>query len=194
MITDISVTQDKILMDVYKHIDLPVGTIIMNAGTSLTSFGTAFLLCDGTLLVQSTYQELYNVIGNKYDTAAPGGYFKLPDLVDRFPMGLPIVGGSALTSNPDTLYANTTTRQGGNSVIKGTQFLHGHTSVSPALTGINAIFLQTKGYNAPPRCSSNVRTRAYANTETTTSNAPHLPPYYPLNYFIYTGKDAIGQV
>ena len=187
----ISVTGDKVLINGYKHIDLPIGTIIMNAGNNgSTSFGSAFLLCDGTLLEQSAYQELYNVIGNKYDTAATGGYFRLPNFVDRFPMGLQNVGGSALTATDP--YAATTTRQGGNTTIQQNQFFHGHTSVSPTITGINAIYLVTKGYNAPPRLASNVLTQPYEDTETTISSSSHDPPYYTLNYFIYTGKGVIG--
>jgi len=192
MITDISVTQDKVLMDTYKHIDLPVGTIIMNAGNNGgTSFGDAFLLCDGSSKSTFAYGELHNIIGTKYGTTGIG-FFNLPNFVDRFPMGLPIVSGSTLTTNPDTLYANPSLRQGGNATIQGSQFLHGHTSVSPTITGVSEFYTVDKCDNDSPQMDAWSKSVNYSNTTTTTSNTPHLPPYYTLNYFIYTGKGVIG--
>jgi microcystin-dependent protein len=191
MITDISVTQDKVLMDTYKHIDLPVGTIIMNAGNNGgTSFGTAFLLCDGSSKLVSAYPELSAVLNFKYGGSSGSGSFNVPNFVDRFPMGLPSVGASTLTATDP--YANSSLRQGGNEVIQSTQFPHSHSSVSPTITGISVAFIIDKGDEGPPRISVETAYVYYSDFATTTSNAPHLPPYYKLNYFIYTGKDVIG--
>jgi microcystin-dependent protein len=193
MITDISVTQDKVLMDTYKHIDLPVGTIIMNAGNNgSTSFGDAFLLCNGASVSDASYNELSIVIGTIYGTIG-AGFFNLPNFVDRFPMGLPSVGATRLVADDPS--KNTTTRQGGNLVIQSNQFVHRHLSSSPGITAITS--LNTRGDMDDDSISGtfNVYNQSTSiGNQTITLSPPlnNLPPYYTLNYFIYTGKGVIG--
>jgi microcystin-dependent protein len=52
-----------------------------------------WLLCDGTEHSQSTYTELYQIIGNIYGAAGPG-LFRVPDLRGRFPLGKDNMGGT----------------------------------------------------------------------------------------------------
>ena len=192
MLNEISVTRDKVLIDGYKHIDLPIGTIIMNAGNNgSTSFGSAFLLCDGRSLSDASYNELYIVIGKKYNLNAPNGFFNLPNFVDRFPMGLMSVDASALPDNRD-ISSNSITRQGGNSVIQSSQFLHGHAGVTPFISGVNDIFLEGNIDDESPYWTTKIIKIPTPDQVITKPSVVNLPVYYTLNYFIYTGKGVIG--
>jgi microcystin-dependent protein len=187
---EISVTSDKVLIDGKKHIDLPIGTIIMNAGNNgSSSFGSAFLLCDGSSKSVSAYPELSAVLNFKYGGSSGSGSFNLPDFLDRFPIGLLTVNGTNIPDDPDT----STKRQGGSSIIKTTQFSHVHSSVNPVISGINGITPRGNIDDESPRSDTLVSAQSYPDIITTDSGAPpHIPPYYPLNYFIYSGKGVIG--
>lgn len=67
----------------------PTGVIQAFAGSSAPS---NWLLCDGSAVLQSTYPALYSVIGPTYNTSAgnsapSAGYFRVPDLRGRSPIG-----------------------------------------------------------------------------------------------------------
>jgi hypothetical protein len=67
--------------------DVPIGTILPHA-RAFTIIPDGYLLCDGNIYsstVDSNYRDLYNVIGNRYDTTnglpSPGGnFFRVPAL------------------------------------------------------------------------------------------------------------------
>lgn len=64
-----------------------------------------WLTCNGASVPAQVYTDLYNTIGTQYGSAAPG-YFNLPNLTDRFPIGagsnaLNTTGGSS-SQNLDT--------------------------------------------------------------------------------------------
>ena len=196
---EISVTGDKVLIDGYKHIDLPIGTIIMNAGhNGGTSFGSAFKLCNGDSLSTTAYDELFQVINYKY--GGSGGSFNLPDFVNRFPIGLLTFDATQIPDDPD----KSSNRQGGSTIIKSTQFTHQHTSVSglPLPSGVPgavaSLNITAAEYDGPgsgeDRKTTKIQYSNYGNTTVTDKATPqnHLPPYYTLNYFIYTGKEVIG--
>ena len=66
---------------------VPTGSIFPYAGTTAPE---GYLLCDGSEQSQSTYPELFSVIGYSYKPAALlTGYqtFAIPDLRGRFPLG-----------------------------------------------------------------------------------------------------------
>ena len=69
---------------------LPPGMIMPYAG-ALPPLN--WLLCDGAEHSQSTYTELYQIIGNIYGAAGPG-LFRVPDLRGRFPLGKDNMGGT----------------------------------------------------------------------------------------------------
>jgi microcystin-dependent protein len=70
---------------------LPVGSITLWAGSS-GSVPTGYLVCNGQNVSQATYNALYSLIGNAYNSGGtPAGYFSLPNFTDRFPVG---AGGS----------------------------------------------------------------------------------------------------
>ena len=62
----------------------PVGSVIMYAGNADIA---GFYICDGRQISQTTYADLYAVIGDTY-TLSPGAlYFQIPDLRSRFVVG-----------------------------------------------------------------------------------------------------------
>ena len=92
---------------------LPAGSVIPYAGTSAP---TGFLLCDGSSVSQSTYADLFAVIGTTYDTGDDGSTFKLPDLRGRVVAGQDDMGGSSanrLTNQTGGLNGDTLGDTGG---------------------------------------------------------------------------------
>jgi microcystin-dependent protein len=71
---------------------LPVGTIHDYAGTAAP---TGWLLCYGQEVSQSTYTQLYSVIGTAWGTASTATAFIIPDLRGRALFGKDDMGGSA---------------------------------------------------------------------------------------------------
>lgn len=64
----------------------PTGTVVMWAGAAASPpFG--WLVCDGSLVSQSQFSELYAIVGNNFGSNPPPGSFYLPDLRGRFVRG-----------------------------------------------------------------------------------------------------------
>lgn len=63
------------------------GTIMMWGG-SLTNIPAGWLHCDGTLLSQSVYSNLFRAIQFNFGANPPQGQFYLPDLRGRFIRGV----------------------------------------------------------------------------------------------------------
>jgi len=70
---------------------MPTGMITPFGGSSAP---THWLLCDGEQYVIGTYPELYAVIGSSFGTAT-AGYFRVPDLRGRMPLGKDNMGGTS---------------------------------------------------------------------------------------------------
>jgi microcystin-dependent protein len=67
---------------------MPIGTMMMFGGASAPT-GGQWLLCNGAVLQQSAYPDLFAVIGRTYtQPATPTGSFCLPDLAGRIPIGV----------------------------------------------------------------------------------------------------------
>lgn len=62
---------------------LPVGTIVMYAGTTLP---TGWVACNGQLLERNTYQKLFQILGTAYGNTTNSN-FRVPDIRNRFPVG-----------------------------------------------------------------------------------------------------------
>lgn len=68
---------------------IPIGAILPYAAPNPPP---GFLFCDGSEVLRDKYEDLYNVIGDRYNGLAPlqgvpGSTFRLPDLRGRFPLG-----------------------------------------------------------------------------------------------------------
>lgn len=84
-----SLTMNKIysLLNFLGHRGLPIGTVQMYAGSS-DSVASGWLVCDGSEVSKTTYAKLYAVVGDNYSTGdETEGNFRLPNLVDRMPVG-----------------------------------------------------------------------------------------------------------
>lgn len=78
----------------YVDARLPVGTILMWSGAQPP---TGFLVCDGTALKRSDYAALFAVVGVTYGAGDGSTTFNLPNLQQRFPLGMAPSGtGSTL--------------------------------------------------------------------------------------------------
>lgn len=74
----------------------PVGTIVM---TGRSTSPTGWLLCDGTEVPIASYSELSTAIGTTFNQGTEtAGYFRLPDLRRRVPVG---VGASDTLGNTE---------------------------------------------------------------------------------------------
>lgn len=94
-----------------------IGTILLWAGDNTINMN-GYLLCDGTPVKITEYQELYKVIGNTYKKSdnTDSTKFNLPDLKKRFPLG---------TDNTDSISYNGTV-YGGDSILKPEHYPHEH--------------------------------------------------------------------
>ena len=72
---------------------VPIGTLLPFAGASAPP---DWLLCDGDEYSQTTYSDLYAVVSSAYNTGGEtAGYFRVPDLRGRMPVGKDNMGGTA---------------------------------------------------------------------------------------------------
>lgn len=64
--------------------DAPVGAIFPFGGTDIP---ISFLLCDGSAVSRTDYEDLFNVIGTAFGTGDGSTTFNLPDLRESVPKG-----------------------------------------------------------------------------------------------------------
>ena len=79
---------------------LPPGAIWAYAGESMPS-GGGWLLCDGSAISRTTYENLFNVIGVIYGAGDGETTFNLPDLTDKFIEGSATVGTEKTAGLPN---------------------------------------------------------------------------------------------
>lgn len=147
---------------------VPVGTIIMWAGTSVP---TGWLKCDGSTFVQATYPALYANLGNSTT---------LPNLQDRFPIG---------TSGTKAVK----TTGGAATITQTTAQMPSHTHEHPHThqTGM-AIGIITEGSGTQPNImyptGGGTSTSQPSDAETDPTGGGNsmniLNPYYSLNFLI----------
>lgn len=78
---------------------LPTGAISMYGGDSAP---TGYLLCDGTAVSRTTYDDLFDVIGETYGAGDGSTTFNVPDLQSRFPIGAGTGSGLSTYALGDT--------------------------------------------------------------------------------------------
>src|SRR5512138_1436909 len=71
---------------------IPAGAIFMWGGAVAAP---GFLLCDGTAISRAAYADLFAAIGTTYGVGDGFSTFNLPDLRQRFPLGLAASGTGA---------------------------------------------------------------------------------------------------
>ena len=183
-----TITSNDIKLNQLSYVDIPVGTILIWLSNTLPNTDT-YLWCDGSTYSPSTYVELYNILGNRYGgtTVSP----KLPNLTSRFPIGGVITGNNmatTLSSNEPSTVVNATEQTGGNSSLLPSQFIHTHTVTSdPSIYSI-AGHTNNTDYDNDNRDDFDNASWHGTQTFGETGTSTHLPPYYSVDYIIYTGK------
>ena len=68
---------------------VPTGAVMPYAGplAPATAPPAGWLFCDGSQILISEYGTLWNVLGHTYDEGLTNGYFRVPDLSSRLPLG-----------------------------------------------------------------------------------------------------------
>jgi hypothetical protein len=130
---------------------VPVGTILMTAGSSADS---GYLLCDGASVSKATYAALFARISTTYGTSNTT-HFSLPNLVQRFPLGKASSGtGSTLGStggNIDHTHSTTISTSISGTTGSSGDLNHSHyfdtTTGSPSATTSIALGTGGDGYN-----------------------------------------------
>ena len=160
----------------------PIGTVLMYAceGTP-----PGWLDCDGTLFSngeETDMIDLFNIIGYTYGGDGESS-FRVPDLNGRFPMG----SDSTLADNDSEW--DYSRKQGGNDLIKPTQFVHKHTAnannTGNILNGLSQSENALAGnggwrWNPDNTATSNVSEVEYNSN--TTSN--YYPSFTKLRFII----------
>jgi microcystin-dependent protein len=148
---------------------------MMYAGPSAPA---GWLFCDGSYYSIGTYNNLYNVIGPTFGGTA--GTFAVPDLRDRFPLGLGINYGISLGQlggeQTHTLTANEMPT-------------HNHALTNNTGTSVMSYGTTTPGYDVASFMAGNGgNTVPQISTETAGLGAAHnnMPPYIVLNFIIKT--------
>lgn len=164
---------------------VPVGTILIWPGTK-DNVPMGYMMCNGDSIRKDEYPELYAIIGDNFNNKAymkygsegfynnpPEGYFRLPDLQERF-----IVGSSSFST--EYQYVGTTGGERTHILTISEMPRHDHQIKfsDERKWGDNA---NTRA--VPQRDGSSKRT---TYTQQEGSSLPHenRPPYYTLIYII----------
>jgi microcystin-dependent protein len=190
----------------------PIGSIMPYAGTSEPG---GWKFCNGQELSQGLFETLFEIIGFAYgpEVEVTAGFFKVPDLRGRFPLGNLEMGGSAPSvTSPDTRTrgSNASTlgaSDGSDDVTIGVDNLpeHQHDMKDPAGRQFFAV-REAVGSGDKPLGVSDSKfvdgaddlSERLSNTGgvdidsagvSSTGNALDIiNPYQTINYIIYTGR------
>lgn len=77
---------------------IPVGTILTFAGADIPD---GYVVCDGSSLLRSQYEALFDVIGTVYG-AVDGTHFNVPNLLGRFILGDTVAHPAGQTGGSET--------------------------------------------------------------------------------------------
>lgn len=138
---------------------VPSGTLIDFAGTSAPP---GFLVCDGSSYSTTTYATLFAAIG--YTWGGSGGNFNVPNLQRSVTMGAGGTGTSVIGNAVGNTYAGETTTLTDPSQLPS----HTHTATTTTSTVIAQANLVSGALNNPVFGVSNVGSKTYTGTSTTT--------------------------
>ena len=172
---------------------IPIGTVNAYAGATAPP---GWLICNGDVYLQTTYNLLFAVIGTTYGDAG-GGTFRVPDLAGRHPVGLlgsPSNNNNRITSGTATLgsvsgdptstiaEANLPDHTHNIESDTGDQFYA--TSTVAGLTGSGT----SAGGAAATGASGTKITTTGGLPSATNTPLNTTDPFLALNYIIYTGQ------
>lgn len=176
----------------------PIGVIAPYAGLNAP---VGWLLCDGSEILISAYTRLYEVLGFTYKANPTSGYFAVPDLRGRFPLGKDNMGGTSANVNTDIAADVIGAKNGAESVQIQVENIPEHKhdlrgesgdqyytirDISGTPNDDNAII-----YDAPTATGSG---QALSDSGGIVSDDPLgqnlnvMNPYMTLNFIIYAGQ------
>ncbi len=163
---------------------VPTGGILSYGGTSAP---TGFLLCDGSLVSRTTFDDLFAVIGTAYGVGDGMTTFGLPDLQQRFPLGLAASGtGNVLGVTGGAIdHTHTGTAHTHEVTVSKTWTTTG-SPVAPATNGVLSVgnATGTGQFNSQYQPTADLAvTSASGGTGATGTNNP---PFQTVNYIIKT--------
>lgn len=177
----------------------PIGTVSPYAGETAPD---GWHLCDGTELLIASFQSLFTIIRYRFkdQSLVTSGYFAVPDLRGRFPLGRDNMGGSS--ANRVTNVSADTTGQSGGSEKKNIEVNnlpeHEHDLRGPSgdqyytLRDVSGVPNDPAGiqYDAPTGTQAGQAFPTSGGILTTDSLGDPLDvmsPFTAMNYIIYTG-------
>lgn len=152
------------LWDFYTRSPMEIGTLVMWAASTVPD---QFLLCDGSVKLQSQYPELHGVLGSTWNTGGePSNSFRLPNLANRFPLGVSPKSLAALGGEEN------------HQLDDNEMPVHGHGIATKNSTGGNVTAVALSG--------SGTITTLNGIVQTAGADVPHnnMPPYVVLNFII----------
>ncbi len=138
---------------------VPSGTIIDFAGTSAP---IGFLACDGASYLAATYPNLFTAIG--YTWGGSGANFNVPDLSRSVTMGSGGTGTAVIGNAVGNTYAGETTSLSDPGQLPS----HTHAATTITNTVVSGANLVAGALNNPVFGVSNVISKTYTGTSTTT--------------------------
>ena len=175
-----------------------VGQIITGI---FTTPPTNFLLCNGQQIPQTSYPQLFALIGTVYSdyNGFVSGYYSLPDLRESFPIG----SNSTYTSGGKTVPAYTDSAtlnaaQGGNNLVTnvyahshsvtGNPHYHGYgTGYSNVAVGSNSGTCATQTGGTPNYYSTQTVSTTGITNSVGGGNISNLSQFVAVYYYIYAG-------
>ena len=135
-----------------------------------------WLLADGSAVSQTTYSDLYAVIGTTYGNPG-GGNFNLPDMRGRVPLGKDNMGGSSANRVTATQADNLGQGSGAETHTLSTAELASHSHAVTAFGTQGSVFTGTTGMGGTGNLTGNSGSGSSHN---------NVQPYMTINYIIKT--------
>ena len=162
------------------------GQIIMFAGSTAP---TGWLICDGSAISRTTYATLYAIIGTTYGAGDGSTTFNLPDMQNRFPIGVSATYGlNAKGGSKDAVVVTHT-----HSITSSGAHTHNFKTQDDYATSGTKKGIYSTSDGTWTGTSVMESSGAHTHTAPAPSNAvagtdKNLPPYIGVNFIIATGK------
>ena len=195
------VSVKQMLARITEDISELIGEVRIFAGTTIP---TGWHLCDGAAISRSTYDELFRAIGTTYGAGDGSTTFNLPDLRNKFPMGVDGTnktlnaqggyGSKVLPNHSHVVYSAATASGGMSAAGTHNHYLRGQAGVTHSGSdydrprSINHTSEPT-GYTSSTTSTAHTHSWPAHNTQSTGNHGYYnnYPPYIGLNFIIYIG-------
>jgi microcystin-dependent protein len=192
--------------------DVPVGAIIMYGGSEAPP---GYLLCNGAQVSRTEFASLFGTIGTRFGVGDGSTTFNVPDLQNRFPLGLASgdAPGSAIAQTGGAIDHELDTKELPAHNHAATEVAHTHTATqaahthgtpgaSFAVSNASAGYIATAGSGQFNVSNYVAATDSQTPAITVNNNTPpaitvyntgggmahnNMPPYITLNFIIATG-------